>query len=134
MLDLARLEPDDYLIDIGCGDGRLVFGAALRGITAVGIDIDPVFIAENRDRCGTDPRYARASFICADALTVDLSAATVVTCYLMPHAMHLLKPKFETTLKPGTRIVSHAFSLDGWTPVAKAYPEHRLGTLYLWVA
>jgi ribosomal protein L11 methylase PrmA len=134
MLDLANLRPDDYLIDIGCGDGRLVFGAAHRGVTAVGIDIDPVFIAENRAHCATHPDYARASFVCADALTVDLSPATILTCYLMPYAMNLLKPKFEATLKAGTRIVSHAFSLDGWTPVAKAYPDHRLGTLYLWVA
>jgi SAM-dependent methyltransferase len=133
MLDLADLTPDDTLMDLGCGDGRIVFGAARRGSRAIGVDIDPVFVAENMKKAMADPELARATFINANLITVDLSPATVITCYLLPHAMDLLKPKFETGLRPGTRIVSHAFSLVGWQPVRMAHPEHRLGTVYLWV-
>jgi SAM-dependent methyltransferase len=133
MLDLAAVQPDDVLIDLGCGDGRIVFEAARRGAQALGIDIDPVFVMENRRRASRDPDLARASFQCADMLTVDLSAATVVTCYLMGYSMELLQPKFETTLRPGTRIVSHAFTMRGWSPVRMTKPEGRLGSVYLWV-
>lgn len=133
MLDIAELQPNDFLIDIGCGDGRIVFSAARRGIRAHGIDIDPVFIAENQKKAAEDPDLALASFVNADMCTVNLSEATVITCYLLPRSMDLLKPKFETSLRLGTRIVSHAFWLDGWTPVRMSYPELRLGTVYLWV-
>lgn len=133
MLDLADLTADDTLMDMGCGDGRIVFAAARRGARAVGVDIDPVFVAENRVIASSDPAYAKVSFVCADMATADLSEATVITCYLMPYSMELLKPKFETALKPGTRIVSHAFNLWGWEPLRKVDPPGRLGTVYLWV-
>ena len=134
MLDLADVGPDDVVMDLGCGDGRIVFAAARRGARAIGVDIDPCFVLDNRHRARHDPRLAQASFICADMLTVDLSEATVVTCYLLGRAMDALQPKFETSLKPGTRIVSHAFMLgEGWEPVKRAFPEHRLSTVYLWI-
>ena len=135
MLDLADLRPDDFLIDLGCGDGRIVFSAARRGVRALGIDIDPVFVADNLERIAEHPDHARAHFIQGDVCEADISDATVVTCYLLNASMEVLRPKFETTLRPGTRIVSHAFTLGGgWAPARMAYPEDRLGTVYLWVA
>ena len=101
---------------------------------AVGVDIDPVFVAENRVIAAADPRYAqRVLHVCrmADRRTCRRRRSSPVTC--MPHSMDLLKPKFETALKPGTRIVSHAFNLDGWEPLPQGGPDHRLGTVYLWV-
>lgn len=132
MLDFAAVRPDDFLIDLGCGDGRIVFEAARRGAYALGIDIDPVFVAEGRQRAAADPALARASFVCADMFTVDLSSATIITCYLMNYSMELLQPKFETSLRPGTRIVSHAFTLD-WDPVRRWHGESILDHVYLWV-
>jgi len=133
MLALADLTPDDTLIDLGCGDGRIVFAAARRGARARGVDIDPVFVADNRLRASSDPAYAGVTFVHSDMVAADIVDATVVTCYLLPRSMDVLKPKFETSLRPGTRIVSHAFTIDGWEPVKMAFPENRLGTVYLWV-
>ena len=113
MLAIARIQPDDFLIDLGSGDGRVVLGAALRGARGVGIDTDEQLV----ERANTEARKRgladRALFHVQDVFTADLSQATVVTMYLLPRMMDRLKPRLMQ-LKPGTRIVSNDYSFRDW--------------------
>ncbi|RZP26578.1 class I SAM-dependent methyltransferase [bacterium] len=136
MLTLAEVTRDDVVYDIGCGDGRIVITAAQRfGARGVGIDIDPQRIAEanaNAERAGVQHLV---QFIQQDAMTVDVSEATVVTLYLLSSSNLKLRPLLTTQLAPGARIVSHAFSMGDWEPdVLDQYEDERGNTrsLYLW--
>ena len=136
MLTLAEVTRDDIVYDIGCGDGRIVITAAQRfGARGVGIDIDPQRIAEanaNAERAGVQHLV---QFIQQDAMTVDVSEATVVTLYLLSSSNLKLRPLLTTQLAPGARIVSHAFSMGDWEPdVLDQYEDARGNTrsLYLW--
>lgn len=115
MLELAEMSKDDVVYDIGCGDGRIVIMAAEKyGARGVGIDIDPERIREskkNAERAGVEKLVI---FILENAIKVDLSPATVVTLYLLPESNELLRPKLEKELNPGTRVVSHNYSIPGW--------------------
>ena len=117
MLTLAEVTRDDIVYDIGCGDGRIVITAAQRfGARGVGIDIDPQRIAEanaNAERAGVQHLV---QFIQQDAMTVDVSEATVVTLYLLSSSNLKLRPLLTSQLAPGSRIVSHAFSMGDWEP------------------
>lgn len=132
ILDLANVTPEDVLVDLGSGDGRIVLAASKAGCTAVGIEIDPLFVAQAQERIQEDPAYQRASFRHADILAVDFTELqpTVITCYLLTSSMQALSPKFST-LPPGTRIISHAFSLDGWKPVRTRLVDGV--PVFLWV-
>ena len=136
MLTLAEVTRDDVVYDIGCGDGRIVITAAQRfGARGVGIDIDPQRIAEanaNAERAGVQHLV---QFIQQDAMTVDVSEATVITLYLLSSSNLKLRPLLTTQLAPGARIVSHAFSMGDWEPdVLDQYEDERGNTrsLYLW--
>ena len=136
MLTLAEVTRDDVVYDIGCGDGRIVITAAQRfGARGVGIDIDPQRIAEanaNAERAGVQHLV---QFIEQDAMTVDVSEATVVTLYLLSSSNLKLRPLLTSQLAPGSRIVSHAFSMGDWEPdVLDQYEDERGNTrsLYLW--
>ena len=136
MLTLAEVTRDDVVYDIGCGDGRIVITAAQRfGARGVGIDIDPQRIAEanaNAERAGVQHLV---KFIQQDAMTVDVSEATVVTLYLLSSSYLKLRPLLTSQLAPGSRIVSHAFSMGDWEPdVLDQYEDERGTTrsLYLW--
>ena len=136
MLTLAEVTRDDIVYDIGCGDGRIVITAAQRfGARGVGIDIDPQRIAEanaNAERAGVQHLV---QFIQQDAMTVDVSEATVITLYLLSSSNLKLRPLLTTQLAPGARIVSHAFSMGDWEPdVLDRYEDERGNTrsLYLW--
>ncbi len=136
MLTLAEVSRDDVVYDIGCGDGRIVITAAQRfGARGVGIDIDPQRIAEanaNAERAGVQHLV---QFIQQDAMTVDVSEATVVTLYLLSSSNLKLRPLLTSQLAPGARIVSHAFSMGDWEPdVLDQYEDERGNTrsLYLW--
>ena len=136
MLTLAEVTRDDVIYDIGCGDGRIVITAAQRfGARGVGIDIDPQRIAEanaNAERAGVQHLV---QFIQQDAMTVDVSEATVVTLYLLSSSNLKLRPLLTSQLAPGSRIVSHAFSKGDWEPdVLDRYEDERGNTrsLYLW--
>ena len=136
MLTLAEVTRDDIVYDIGCGDGRIVITAAQRfGARGVGIDIDPQRIAEanaNAERAGVQHLV---QFIQQDAMTVDVSEATVVTLYLLSSSNLKLRPLLTSQLAPGSRIVSHAFSMGDWEPdVLARYEDERGNTrsLYLW--
>ena len=136
MLTLAEVTRDDVIYDIGCGDGRIVITAAQRfGARGVGIDIDPQRIAEanaNAERAGVQHLV---KFIQQDAMTADVSEATVVTLYLLSSSNLKLRPLLTSQLAPGSRIVSHAFSMGDWEPdVLDMYEDERGNTrsLYLW--
>lgn len=115
MLDMAGVGAEDFVCDIGCGDGRIVIAAAARfGARGVGIDIDPERIRESRENAEKAMVGHLVSFICGDATKADISEATVVTLYLLPESNALLRPKLERELEPGTRVVSHNYVIPGW--------------------
>jgi precorrin-6B methylase 2 len=142
MLGLAGTRADDFVIDLGSGDGRIVIAAARKfGARGLGVDIDSRLVAlsrENSRRAGVD---ALARFEERDVLATDLSQATVVTIYLLPWLVDRLQPKLLHELSPGTRIVAHAFPMKGWKPdrserLRVARPERGQSgeaTLFLWI-
>ena len=136
MLELASVTSADLIYDLGSGDGRIVITAAERfGARGVGIDIDPQRIAEsnaNAERAGVTHLVR---FIEQDAMTVDLSEATVVTLYLLSSSNMKLRPMLTRQLRLGARIVSHAFSMGDWeADQVDRYVDERgnTRTLYLW--
>lgn len=115
MLELARVTADDVVYDIGCGDGRIVITAARRyGARGVGIDIDPNMIDESNKNAETAGVVPLVRFVAMDATRADFSEATVVALYLLPESNDLLRPIFERQLRPGTRLVSHNYTIPGW--------------------
>ena len=134
MLDLAEVKKGDLVYDLGCGDGRIVVGAAKRGAKAVGFDVDPQRIRESRDNVRSNKVGDRAEIRQEDIFTVDLSKANVITLYLLPSLNVKLIPQLEK-LKPGSRIVSHAFDMEGVKPDKVVHVECKDGlqrTVYLW--
>ncbi|MGZ8210249.1 MAG: class I SAM-dependent methyltransferase [Burkholderiales bacterium] len=113
MLDLARLTPRDYLIDLGSGDGRFVIAAAKRGARALGVEYNPDLIEVSRRTAAIEGVAERATFVQGDLYQADISEATVLALFLMPDMLSKLRAKF-LELTPGTRIVSHHFAIDGW--------------------
>jgi SAM-dependent methyltransferase len=130
MLELAKVTPKDVVYDLGCGDGRIVIAAAKKGARAVGIDIDPQRIKEANANAKAEKVTDKVRFIENDLFESDISEATVVTLYLLPRLNEKLKPKLLKELKPGTRIVSHAFDMGDWAPEQKAMVGGT--TVYLW--
>ena len=132
MLALARLGQDDVVYDLGSGDGRIVIGAAKRfGARGVGIDIDPALISESRRNADTAGVAGRVEFRQADLFQTDLRPANVVTLYLAPGLNVKLRSKLLAELKPGTRVISHAFDMDEWQPDSTLYIDGR--PIYFWV-
>ena len=138
MLDLAGVTKSDVVYDLGCGDGRIPIAAAKRGARGVGIDIDPQRIAESNANAKAAGVTGRVEFRRADAMTVDVSPATVVTLYLLSSSNAKLRPLLTRQLKPGARVVSHAFSMGSTWPADKVdtFTTSRGDevTLYLWKA
>lgn len=138
MLELAEPKPDDLLYDLGCGDGRIVVRAAEKyGCRAVGFDIDPERVEEARENARRRGVEDRVTIVEQDVLKLDLSAADVVTLYLLPGLNEKLLPQLKR-LKPGARVVSHDFGLPG-IETAKTVEltnadGERTKVLYLWVA
>ena len=115
MLEMAGVGADDIVYDIGCGDGRIVIEAAKTyGARGVGIDIDPEMIVKSQASAEENGVSHLVEFKLMDATRADISAATVVTLYLLPESNELLRPIFEAQLKPGTPVVSHNYSIAGW--------------------
>ena len=113
MLDMARVTPQDYVMDLGSGDGRNIIAAAKRGARALGVEYDHGLYqvaVENARKAGVADR---ARFVEGDMYEADISAATVLALFLLPDNLQKLKPKFER-MKPGTRIVVNGFPIDGW--------------------
>jgi len=118
MLKVAKVGPGDVVYDLGCGDGRIVISAVkdFGAKTGVGIDIDPQRIKEARENVRQAGVADKVTILEADLFTTDISRATVVTLYLLPSLNRKLMPKLMAELKPGTRIVSHAFDMGDWAP------------------
>lgn len=117
MLDLAEVTSQDTLYDLGCGDGRIVVAAALeRNTRGVGIDMDPMRITEAIEYAGHTGVEYLVNFFEGDLLEADFSQATVVTLYLLDLVNVQLRPRLIDELRPGTRIVSHAFDMGDWKP------------------
>jgi cyclopropane fatty-acyl-phospholipid synthase-like methyltransferase len=131
MLDLASVGPGDRLIDLGCGDGRIVIAAATRGALALGIEIDPARIAEAKAAAAAAGVPATARFRREDLFETRLEDATVVALYLLPHVNAMLCARLRGELRPGSRVVGHAFPMPDWAPAAQARVDKR--QLYLWV-
>jgi SAM-dependent methyltransferase len=116
MLELAEVSNGDLLYDLGSGDGRIVIAAARSGARGVGFELNPRLIDESRAKAAAAGVSGRAEFLQQDFFDADLSPATVVTLYLLPEVNQELLPVLLRKLKPGTRIVSHAFGFAGWRP------------------
>jgi hypothetical protein len=131
MLNMAAVGHDDIVYDLGSGDGRIVITAAVeRGSRGVGVDLDPVAIWEGRERAKDAGVSDRVQFRQEDLFEVDFSEATVVTLYLLPALNLKLRPKLLASLKPGARIVSHAWNMGDWVP--DRVLEVGGSRLYLW--
>lgn len=117
MLRVAKVRKNDVLFDLGSGDGRIVIAAAKKyGTRGTGIDLDPVRIEEGRAGAKKAGVTSKAEFRQADLFETDLRNATVVTLYLLPTLNVKLRPKLFQELKPGSRVVSHAFDMGDWKP------------------
>jgi len=117
MLRLAGVTKDDLLYDLGCGDGRIVIGAAQKyGARGIGIDIDPDRIRESKENAGRAKVEDKVEFIQQDLFQADFHRATVMTLYLLTSVNLRLRPKLLRELRPGTRVVSHNFGMDTWRP------------------
>lgn len=136
MLTLADVKAGDVVYDLGCGDGRIPIAAAKRGARGVGVDIDPRRIEESNANARAAGVEDRVEFRLQDAMTVDVSPATVVTLYLLSSSNAKLRPMLTRQLKPGSRIVSHAFSMGPDWPADNVdrFVSERGDevTLYLW--
>lgn len=117
MLALAGVTSEDYVIDLGSGDGRIVIAAAKRyGARAMGVEYDPKLVTLSRQNAAAQGVADRVSFVEGDLFKVDLSPATVVTVYLLPDVNLKLREKLLAELKPGSRLVAHDFGMESWRP------------------
>lgn len=131
MLDMAGVGADDYLIDLGSGDGRIAIRAAQRGARALGVDIDPTRVSEAVMAARIAQVDARVQFRRQDLFDTPLREADVVTLYLLPAVNLRLRPRLLTELRAGTRVVSHNFRMGDWRPDS----EREIGAshVYLWI-
>lgn len=138
MLEMAQIESDDILYDLGCGDGRIVIRAAKKyGIRAVGVDIDPMRIIESYANAVYEGIEDLVEFHVQDVMKVNFSDATVLTVYLLPESLKLLRPLFETQLAPGTLVVSHNYVVPGWEDkeidyTSIEYGDDMIHTIYVY--
>jgi ribosomal protein L11 methylase PrmA len=136
MLTLAAVTKNDVVYDLGCGDGRIVIAAARDfGARGVGVDIDPVRVAEARRNAALANVEHLVTFRVEDALATDVSPATVVTLYLLASQNVAIKPALMKQLRPGARVVSHNFAMGDWEPdVVDTFTsgDRQMRTVYLW--
>ena len=137
MLNLAKVTANDYVMDLGSGDGRTVITAAKRGARATGIEYNPDMVELSKRNADKDGVSGKANFVKADLFETDFSQATVITMFLLPDINLKLRPKI-LDLKPGTRIVSNTFTMEEWTPDETASATEKEGCSYycralLWI-
>ena len=141
MLQLAGVRSNDFVVDLGSGDGRIVITAASRfGARGLGVEIDPSLVARSRDNARAAGVADRVEFRLQDLFQTDLSVAQVVTLYLLPEVNLQLRPRL-LAMAPGTRIVSHDWDMGDWQPDRQRtlnVPEKAIGrdkrsTVYLWL-
>jgi cyclopropane fatty-acyl-phospholipid synthase-like methyltransferase len=142
MLEMAQVQKNDVLYDLGSGDGRVVIRAAKKyGARGVGIEMDQTLLDKARKSAEAEGVSHLVDFRAEDALKTDLSPATVVTLYMLPWFNEAMKPNFLKYLKPGSRIVAHDFGIEGWKPDKTEKlpePERKAGgyvqyhSIFLW--
>ncbi len=131
MLEVAKVTKTDVVYDLGSGDGRIPVTAAKKyGARAIGIDIDPQRIKEANANAEAAGVTDKVKFLNQDLFTTNISEASVVTLYLLPSLNVKLIPKLRAELRPGTRIVSHAFDMGDWKPEQTLNVNGR--TVYYW--
>ena len=141
MLQIARVGPADYVIDLGSGDGRIVIAAAKKyGARGLGVDIDGVLVSNSRREAERQGVAGRTEFHERNLFITDISNATVLTMYLFPQVIMQLRPRFLKELKPGSRVVSHEFDMGSWRADDRlriAVPDKPYGPpsseIYLWI-
>jgi len=142
MLDLAKVGPDDFLIDLGSGDGRIVITAAKdRGARGFGVELDPNLVEASNDAARKAGVAARAQFFTRDLFETDISRASVLTMYLLPEVNLKLRPRILRELKPGTRVLSHDWDMGEWQAdehvvlegLNKPVMPIQASTIYLWI-
>ena len=131
MLELAKVQKDDFVIDLGSGDGRIPITAAVKyGVRALGVDLDPKRIAEARENAEKAGVTDRVKFEQQNLFETDIAQAQVLTLYLLQDINLRLRPRILQMMTPGSRVVSHAFDMGDWAP------EERVtvgsSTVYLW--
>jgi hypothetical protein len=137
MLEMAKATPSDYVIDLGSGDGRTVITAAKRGIRALGVEYNPDMVALSKTNAAREGVSGKAQFIQADLFETDLSAATVITMFLLDEINLKLRPRL-LDLKPGTRLVTNTFTMGDWTADQRVTLGEETKctsfcTAYLWI-
>jgi hypothetical protein len=131
MLQMAKTTANDYVVDLGSGDGRTVITAAKKfGARALGIEYNPDMVELSKRNAAREGVAERAQFVRGDIFQTDFSEATVLTLYLLPSLNLKLRPTI-LNMRPGTRVVSHAFSMDDWPADQVETVEGR--TAYLWI-
>ncbi|TSA18776.1 MAG: class I SAM-dependent methyltransferase [Betaproteobacteria bacterium] len=142
MLDLAEIGVDDFLIDLGSGDGRIVITAAQqRGARGFGVELDASLVEASNEAARMAGVAARAQFFERDLFDTDIREASVLTMYLLPSVNLLLRPRLLAELRPGTRVVSHDWDMGEWQPDAKVVLQGqakpvmpmKTSTVYLWI-
>jgi SAM-dependent methyltransferase len=142
MLAIAGVGPQDYVVDLGSGDGRIVIAAAKRyGARGLGIEYDSALVTESRANAVREGVSDRVAFLHQNIFDADFSDATVVTMYLLPEVNLQLRPRLLFELRPGTRVVSHDYDMGDWEPERQLFlkaPEKVVGarkesSVYLWI-
>ena len=131
MLDMARVRPSDFVMDLGSGDGRTVITAAKRGARALGVEYNPDMVELSRRNAEKEGVAGKASFIKADLFETNFSSASVITMFLLPDINLKLRPKI-LALKPGTRIVSNSFNMADWQADETATLSNDAGCTTSW--
>ena len=126
MLDMAQVTPQDYVIDLGSGDGRNVIAAARRGARARGIEYEPEMVVLSKRSAAAEGLAGKATFVQGDMYEADISQATVLALFLLPANLNKLTPKF-LALKPGSRIVSNGYEIPGWEADEKGELQEGCG-------
>jgi precorrin-6B methylase 2 len=135
MLDLAAVTPNDFVIDLGSGDGRNVIAAAKRGARALGVEFNPDLVQYSKQNAAKAGVGDRAMFVQGDMFEADISKATVMALFLLPDNLKKLQQKL-LDLRPGTRIVANTFGIEGWEPdETKVYEDGCTSwcTIMLWI-
>ena len=131
MLQMARITPNDFVIDLGSGDGRIAIAAAKKfGARSMGVEFNPDMVALSNREAQRQGVTARAKFLKADIFETDFSQATIITMYLLPDINLKLRPRILDQ-KPGTRVVSHQFNMGDWQPDETVDIDNRLA--HLWI-